>query len=299
MKKIAIVLFATAVFTSCKKDSTIITGKDINTAEKVSVDRFSGSSATLMIRTATNGMPAANAPINLDVVPFITKGFSPTGAITEYYNFDVRSTTPDDIYVLFKAGASAPFSGQNNIIPSIPNDADYTDFWLVNKVIVPDTYIANSLTSEAEILASGYTIQKTNMIVNCPVVPFGSTAAKKFGGGSSSLNLGWYKGKAVAYFSFEEAPITATASGKVPTSPNFVMFNNNATWPASGFKTETGTDQTHNVLGTAPSSPLYSPLWQVHMLDNASFAGVSNLATAQSAIILNPNAALVNCPTVR
>lgn len=77
------------------------------------------------------------------------------------------------------------------------------------------------------------------------------------------------------------------------------MFNDNPTGPASCFIVEMGTMQTHNVLATTPSDASYSPMWQVHMVDNAGFAGISNLTTAQSANILNPNAALVNCPTVQ
>ena len=34
-------------------------------------------------------LPAANAPVNFDQGPFITKGFTPTGQSVEYYNFDV------------------------------------------------------------------------------------------------------------------------------------------------------------------------------------------------------------------
>ena len=201
--------------------------------------------------------------------------------------------------MLFKAGASTPIAGQNNIIPTVPGDAGYNDFWVVNKVTVPDSYVPNSLTSEAEILASGYTITKTNMIVNCPVVPFGSTASKKYGStDAQSLTLGWYNGKAVAYFSFEEAAVS-TINGLVPTSPIYVMFNDNAQGPASGFKVETGTMQTHNVLATTPTSSGYSPLWMVHVVDNSVFASVTNLTSAQSATILNANAALVNCPTVQ
>jgi len=275
-------------------------GKDINTATKVSVDRFSATAAHLMVRTATNGLPAANAAISFDIQPFITTGLDRTGAVVMYYNFDVQTTTPDDIYVLFKNGATTPVSGQNNIIPTIPGDAGYNDFWIVNKVMVPDNYVANSLTSEAEVLASGYTITKTTSVVNCPVVPFGSTALKSFTAGTASLlTMGWYKGQAVAYFNFGEKSITATASGMVPVSPIYVMFNDNATGPASGFKTETAKpNQTHNVLATVPADAGYSPLWNVQVLDNVHFDGVSNLSTATSFTSM-PAGATVNCPVVK
>jgi len=297
MKKILSLTVIVLSLAACKKDSKPATGKDINTAERVSVDRFSSTAGHLMVRTATNGLPAANATINMDVAPFITKGLARTGALTEYYNFDVQPSTPIDIYVFFKSGGAA-VTGQNNVINAIPGDAGYSDFWLVNKVTVPDDYVPNSLTSREEILASGYAIQRTNMIVNCPVVPFGSTASKKFGGGSQTLTLGWYKGKAVAYFDFEEKALTATGTGEVPVSPIYVMFNDNAAGPESGFKTETGTAQTHNVIATVPADGGYSPLWKVVVLDNSAFANVNNLMTATAATVLIPNAGLVNCPVV-
>jgi len=166
MKRVIPVVLAGLILISCKKDKTYaVIGKDINAAEKVSVDRFTSTSGHLMVRTAANGLPAANAPINFDVAPFITKGFSPTGALTEYYNFDVQPAVPVNIYVFFKTGAASPIAGQNNVIPTIPGDAGYNDFWVVNKVIVPDNYVSNSLTSANEIMSSGYTIQKTTMIV--------------------------------------------------------------------------------------------------------------------------------------
>jgi hypothetical protein len=83
---------------SCKKE-TVMVGKDPNTAEKVSVDRFSATQGKLMVRDATNGLPAANAPINFDVTPFITKGLGPTGTKVEYYNFDVQPRAAIPIYV--------------------------------------------------------------------------------------------------------------------------------------------------------------------------------------------------------
>jgi hypothetical protein len=303
-KNFLIFVFAVGLsFTSCSKDDEAVipqpVAKDINTAAKVSVDRFSATAGHLMVRTATNGLPVANAAVNFDNAPFITTGLDRTGAIVKYYNFDVQPTTPDDIYVFFKSGATSPIAGQNNIIPTIPGNAGYNDFWVVNKVTVPDSYIANSITSESEVLASGYAVTKTTMIVNCPVVPFGSTAARsKDAGVASALTLGWYQGKAVAYFNFGEAAITATASGMVPVSPIYVMFNDNTAGPSSGFRVETGTMQTHNVLGTIPSDVSYSPLWNVQVIDNTHFSMVTNLTSALTFTSMAAGAT-VNCPSVK
>ncbi|MFH1121986.1 MAG: hypothetical protein V1775_19365 [Bacteroidota bacterium] len=294
-------LFIGSLILSCTKDKDETPqSKDINTAIKVSVDRFSANAGHLMVRTDANGLPAANAPISFDSQPFITTGLDRNGASVMYYNFDVQSTTPEDIYVFFKNGSSSPVAGQNNIIPTIPGETGYNDFWLVNKVMVPDDYVANSITSEAEILSSGYMIEKTTTIVNCPVVPFGSTAAKSFSAGTpSALTTGWYKGQAVAYFNFGEAPLITTSGGNIPTSPIYVMFNDNAAGPSSGFKTEAANPlQTHNVLATIPGDAGYSPLWSVQVLDNAHFDSVNNLSTALG-FPGTPAGATVNCPVVK
>ena len=303
MKKIIISTFSVMLFiASCKKkdDTTvtpITTAKDINTAAKASIDRFTSTAGHLMIRNGTNGLPTANAAINFDVAPFITFGLDRTGTHVIYYNFDVQPTTPSPIYVLFKNGATTPLSGQNNIVSTIPGDAGYNDFWLMKKVTVPDNYVPNSLTSEAEILTSGYTITTTTTIVNCPIVPYGSTAAKsKTVGVASTLSLGWYKSKAVAYFNFDEAAIT-TSGSSVPLSPIYVMFANNSS-PDNGFKVEAGTSQTHNVLGTLPADANYSPLWNVNVIDTSHFDMVTSLATATSFTNMAAGAT-VNCPIVK
>lgn len=308
MKNKFLLLTAVSLFSliSCSKDDddvvtpqvVIPIGKNINTAERVSVDRFSSTAGHLMVRTATNGLPQANAPINFDQGPFITVGLDSNGNVVRYYNFDVQPTAPAPIYVFFKTGESTPLSGQNNVINVIPGDAGYNDFWLVKKVNVPSNYVPNTLTSEAEILASGFNIETTNVAVNCPVVPFGSTAARsKTPNTQSLLTLGWYKGKAVAYFNFDEASIT-TANGLVPTSPIYVMFNDNNAGPSSGFRTEPGTNQTHNVVATSPGNSGYSPLWSVNVIDNMNFNTVNNLSTAL-AVSSTPAGANVNCPLVK
>jgi hypothetical protein len=286
-------------FSSCDEEDGTRT-HDISSAEKVSIDRFSDEAGTLMVRNASNGLPAANAPVNFDQEPFITKGLGPTGEVVEYYNFDVQTTSPAPIYVLFKEGESSPVAGQLNIIDVIPGEAGYNDFWVINKVTVPSNYTANQVASLAEIVAEGYDIESMTTIVNCPVVPEGSTATKRIGGGSSGLIMGWYQEKIVYYFSFEEKALTVSA-GQVPTSPIFVCFNINADetggGPASGFKVEPGTTQTHNVVATIPANVTYSPLWLVNAYDNAEFDDVNDLTTAQAAGGTNLGAT-VNCPVV-
>ena len=288
--------------TSCKKNddtvtTPIATAKDINTATRASIDRFSATAGHLMVRNGTNGLPAANAAINFDVAPFFTMGLDRTGAQVLYYNFDVQPTAPSPIYVLFKSGAATPLSGQNNIVATIPGDASYNDFWLMKKVTVPDNYVPNSLTSESEILSSGYTITTTTNIVNCPIVPYSSTAARsKTTGVASALSFGWYEGMAVAYFNFDEAAIM-TSGNSVPLSPIYVMFANNAS-PDNGFMVETGTSQTHNILATLPADASYSPLWNVLVVDTSHFSSMTNLAAATSFANMAAGAT-VNCPIVK
>jgi hypothetical protein len=274
-----------------------------DTAPRASVDRFSASAGNLFVRTASNGLPAANAPIDFDQGPFITHGLGPNGERVSYYNFDVQPVAPAPIFVLFREGETTPVEGQLNIVDVIPGDPGYNDFWQVVRVTVPSNYVANTATSVADLVAAGYAMQETDDLVNCPIVPEGSTADLRIGGGTAALIRGWYKDQVVFYFSFDERALKATSQGQVPLSPIYVTFNINPDQPGggppSGFKTETGTDQTHNVVATLPANAQYSPLWTVNIYDNGAFDGVSDLATAEGAPLLAPGAALVNCPVVR
>jgi hypothetical protein len=291
---------------ACGKDSATgpsFVAKDPGTAPKAFIDRFSTAAGHLQVRTATNGLPAANAPVNFDQGVFITHAFAPDGRHMTYYNFDTQVLAPAPIYVLIRQGETTPVQGQMNIIDVLPGDQGYNDFWQVINVTVPANYVANAITSVQEIVAAGYTVKPTSTIVNCPVVPEGSTANLRIGGGDAGLTHGWYRGMVVAYFNFAEAPITATAQGQVPTSPLIVSFNTNPGLPnggpPSGFLTEPGTLQTHNVSYTIPGQVGYSPLWVIGIYDNADFSKVKDAATGLTAKILVQNAALVNCPIVQ
>ena len=277
---------------------------DPDTAPRASVDRFSGTAGTLFIRDASNGLPAANTAVNFDQAPFITTGLGPMGEIIQYYNFDVQPTTPAPIYVLFREGESQPVAGQLNIIDVIPGDAGYNDFWQVVTVTVPAGYVANTITSRQQIIDGNYTMNTTDMLVNCPVVPDGSTAMLRMGGGDTGLTRGWYNSMVVFYFNFVEKALAVTGNGQVPVSPIYVTFNINPdpmnpnSGPPSGFVTEPGSDQTHNVAATLPSDMDYSPLWLVNVYDNTDFGSVGDLATAMNASILAMGVATPNCPIV-
>lgn len=270
---------------------------DATTAPRVEIDRFSSNAGTLQVRTASNGLPEAGQAIDYDQAPFLTHGLGPGGELTSYYNFDVQSDTPAPIYVLFREAATTPVQGQLNIIDVLPGDPGYSDFWQVQRVTVPSSYVANSLTSFEELTLEGLEISVTDTLVNCPVVPEGSTARLRVGGGSTGLVQGWYRGQVAHYFSFEEAGLTGT---KVPVAPIYVTFNINPGeadgGPSSGFLEESTGGQTHNVLAALPDSSDYSPLWSVSPYDNADFDSVSDLASAEAANILAQGVALVNCP---
>ena len=303
IQKLSLVLFALAIgITGCKDDPASSTPLDPDTAPAASIDRFSDEAGNLFQRTANSALPAANAPIDFDQVPFITKGYGPSGEIVEYYNFDVMPTAPAPIYVLFEEGSDTPVDGQLNIVNVIPGDAGYNDFWQVHKVTVPEGYVANTVTSYEDLIGEGYEIEATTILVNCPIVPEGSTADKRFTSAESTgLHRGWYDDQVVYYFTFEEKALM-TSAGTVPTSPIFVTFNINAGeeggGPPSGFKTEAGSDQAHNVAATIPTDSDYSPLWLVNIYNNMDFDQVSDLSSAQSASIIVAGAANVNCPIV-
>ncbi|MGE0173385.1 MAG: hypothetical protein AB7T49_11380 [Oligoflexales bacterium] len=274
-------------------------------APPVPIDRFSDQAGHLFKRSNVPELPAPNAAIDFDSGPFITRGIGPEGVHVGYYNFDVQPRDPAKIYVFFRAGADAPVDGQLNIVDVIPGDTGYSDFWNVVKVIVPEHYVANSIRSVEEIRSAGLGTEETSIVVNCPVVPAGSTAQRRYNGDSDTgLHQGYYKGGIINYFNFSEKALTLNARGLVPISPIYVTFNKNpdptdpTSGPASGFVVEASTGRTHNVVGTTPEDQYYSPLWNVNVYDNHSFESVTDLESAVAAPLLAAGVANVNCPIV-
>lgn len=274
--------------------------EDPGRAPIAAVDRFSDKAAHLQLRTADNHIPGPNEPVNFDTGPFITQGLSHiTGRPVRYYNFDVQSTTPAPIYVLYRGDKPVP--GQLDIIDTLPGEKGYNDFRQVWKVSVPKDYVANTITDTATLLNAGYRMEQTSTLRNMPVVPDKSTARARLKGGNAELQRAWYQGQVAKFFSFNEAPLSA-AGPNIPVSPIYVTFNINPGapngGPVSGFRTASNSQQTHNVPFALPGDPLYSPLWLVTIYDNADWPSVRDEATALKAKVLAPEAATVNCPIV-
>jgi hypothetical protein len=268
-------------------------------AGDIQIDRFAAGVGMLQVRSESNGLPGPGEAVDFDRPPFITHGLGPSGEPVSYYNFDVQPTVPAPIFALFREGETSPVPGQLNVVDTIPGAPGYNDFWQIQRVRVPASYEANSVTSLDEIRAAGYPIEPTEEIVNCPVVPSGSSARQRLNQADPGLSRGWYRGRVVYYFNFAEHGL---AGADVPVADIFVTFNINpgsdGGGPASGFKTEAGSEQTHNVLAALPDSAGYSPLWAVDPYDNAGFDQVKDLATVQQARVLAREVAHVNCPVI-
>jgi hypothetical protein len=275
---------------------------DPDTAPTPVIDRFSGEGAILLDRDEMPGLglPAAGAPIDFDRAPFLVRGLGPGGERVTYYHLDAHQRTPINIYLLHHEGQAERVADQLPIVDYIPGDHGYSDLWRVVRVDVPADYVANTVTASADIFAEGWPFTVTDTIVNCPVVPLGSTATRRRGTGGAELHRGWYEGQVFYYFTFEEAPLRVVNS-EVPLGAAFVAFNVNpgATgggWP-SGFMTESGSDRTH-VVADALDAGAYSPLRAVTAYDNAAFTSVVDLATAQAAATVALDEVRWNAPIV-
>jgi hypothetical protein len=307
MKRIMFVAFAAAalaagtVLALAEDAEAAMQAMDPAQAPIAAVDRFSDKAAHLQLRRPGNGIPGPNVPVDFDTGPFITQGLSPTGKPVRYYNFDVQSTTPAPLYVLYRQGEDKPVAGQLDVIDTLPGEKGYSDFRQVWKVWVPKDYVANTITGAEMLRKASYKMQKTDALRNMPVVPDKSVARLRLNGESAELQRAWYQGQVAKYFSFDETMLSVAGSN-VPVSPIYVTFNVNPNQPnggpASGFRTEANSPQTHNVVSTLPADAGYSPLWLVAVYDNADFATVRDLDTALKAKLLAAGVATVNCPIV-
>jgi hypothetical protein len=172
--------------------------------------------------------------------------------------------------------------GQQNIVDVRPGDDGYSDLWQVMLVTVPADYLPDSAKSKADIDAAGYAVTETDMFVNCPIVPAGSTLE-----GGKPLVQGWYKGEEIFYPDFgmnsrAAIPIYVFIHGmNADGTPDFVEGQN-------------------NIIDSVPGDPGYSAFWLVTMV-TAPDGYVPNSIRSASAVMSSGFARtttdmVVNCP---
>ena len=221
---------------------------------------------------------------------------APDGNDVSYYAFDVNSLLSAPVYsFVFASDPSTRADGQAAIFDVIPGDEGYNDYWQVVQVLVPDNYDPDSIRSYQGIEDAGFELKRTATIINCPIVPAGSTAEL-----AERTGTGWYRDNHVRYFSFETIRTSTLNPGTldVPYAVVRVIFEDNE--PSKGMKIDPATGKTHNVFDSIPGDELYRSLWRHDFVDEAGFDTVGDWASskATSEIELEMDHILVNCPVV-
>ncbi len=248
----------------------------------VPIDRFSDEAAVFFRRSDSPSLPEPNAPIDFDEL-FRGQGLGPNQEEIQFYNFDVQSKTPADLFVIVDRRGDA-VERQLPIFEQIPGDDGYNDLRRVIEVRVNDNdFQPNTLTSLADIQAAEAETTITEKIMNCVIVPDGSTASLRFDVTDAvGLHDGWYRDQIVRYLLFEnpESRATAEFGGQEISAPvNYAFFDNDRD-PVDGFATD-GSGSTHNVVTRLPEQEGYSPLWALRVFKLNVFDRVQSVGSAQ------------------
>ncbi len=296
---VSMIMFAIVVGTACSNESAVEAVPvhiDSETGiEFIAIDRFSDEAGTMMRRSDNPELPAPNEPVDYDT-DFLTHALGPSGEDVGYYAFDVSSLRSAPVYsVVYESDTSQRVKGQGSIFDVIPGDEGYNDFWQVVEVLVPDDYTPDTLRSLDDIERSGFDLKWTGTIVNCPIVPYGSSAKL-----AKRSVFGWYEGYRVQYFSFEaqQASVANPGTLDVPYAIIRVIFEKND--PAKGMKIDPVTGKTHNVFDTIPGDRLYRALWRHDFVDEAAFESIHDWESSKAAdkVDVGMDNILVNCPVV-
>lgn len=241
----------------------------------------------MMDPTATEEMMAG------DMVKSLVSGWY-RGEAVEYYDFGMHTpltdgesvaTAPIWVLVYDDMDKDGPefVEGQHNIVDVVPGDEGYSDLWKVMLVAVPRDYEADSIRSAADIDAMAYPITETDMYVNCPIVPEGTTLE-----GGEPLVQGWYQGQEVYYPDFGlnppfAIPIWAFITGMdADGNPVFV-------------------EGQHNVIDAVPGDEAYSAFWRVNLVvvdGEYEPDSIRDAADINEMYEVTQTDLVVNCPVV-
>ena len=266
----------------------------------VEIDRFSDLAGVFFRRSEIPTLPDSGAPIDFDDERFLMKGFGPNGETVEFYHFDVRSNVPAPVYIVIDQRGN-PILGQLPIFDLLPGEEGHSDLWLIHHVQIQERdFKPNSLTSYQPLIESEYEITPTGEVMNCVMVPDGSTASRRYDPGMPiSAQDGWYRDQIVKYLLFENPNSLATVafSGEKINTPQMYAFLENDRDLLDGFARDKD-GITHNVISVLPpvveEQADYSPLWLLRILKLNSFDLVDNLPTASDQTAENLNTEIIN-----
>jgi|GEM_PF-2408644 len=220
------------------------------------------------------------------------------GEDVTYYDFGMNSqtsgaaVTPAPIWAFIHgmdASGNPQFvEGQHNIIDVVPGEEGYSDLWAVNFVVVPEDYEPDSIASRADLeemgASMGYEIITPGVLVNCPVVPAGSTLES-----GEELTQGWYQGARVYYPDFGMNPAVAI--------PIWVFVTGMDASGAPQF-----VEGQRNIIDAVPGDEGYSDFWHVRMVmvdDTYEANSITSAdAVADSGFEVVQAPMVVNCPVV-
>lgn len=177
----------------------------------------------------------------------------------QYYDFGTNTPLTEGSSVLtapiyaFITGMDADgnpqfVEGQNNIVAVQPGDEGYSDLWQVMLVTVPEDYEPNSIKSASEVMSGGFDVTQTDIFVNCPIVPEGTTLE-----GGEPLVQGWLDGEEVFYPDFGPNPPVAIPIWAFITGMD---ADGNAQFVEGQM----------NIIDAVPDDAGYSAFWRVNLV---------------------------------
>ena len=227
------------------------------------------------------GVAAAPSAVAAGPKKAVTPGFF-RGKTVGYLDFGPITLKPGNklapLWTVTNAAA-----GQHNIIDTVPGRRGYSPLWQINKVTWKDGVTPRLLKSavavKAAAAAGDVTVQKTSLVVNCPVIGFGQKRVAGFSGGRviHYLDLG-----PVKVAPGNEAVLLYAVTNGVAGQHNV----------------------THDTL--APGQTDYPPLWGIvkvtwrpgaHKRLLKSFAQIAAARKAGD-VKLQRTSLVVNCPVV-
>lgn len=202
------------------------------------------------------------------------------GRTISYFDFGPIKLKPGNkLAPIWVVTNGAP--GQRNIVDTVPGRAGYSPLWQVQKVTWADGVTPRVLRSAAEVRSARaggeLTIERTSMVVNCPVLGFGQVR-----------HPGFSRGATIHYYDL--GPVKVRPGNDVV--PLWTVTN--------------GVKGQLNIADVRPGQTAYPPLWAIIKVTWKASAprrlltSLAAIKRAQAAgnVTLRKTSLIVNCPLV-